>query len=371
MPTPDTGFAALSDDRLVAEVHRLAGGERCATAAFVRSLMELDARRLFLAQGCSSLFTYCTQVLHLAEGSAYNRIEAARAARRFPLILSALEDGSLTLTAARLLAPHLTPGNHGVVIGSARHKTKREIELLIAGLSPRPAAPTFIRKLAERRRGAEKATAAETAAAAPQGPSVRAAPMSRAVAAPLSLERYKVQLTISRETYDKLRRTQDLLRHTIPTGDPAEIFDHALTLLLDALERRRCAATASPRRSREATPGSRHIPAAVKREVCKRDGGQCAFVGSQGRCRERGFLEFHHVEPYAAGGAATVDNVQLRCKRHNAHEASLFFGNSSDPAIVKEARLTSPLVATQPCEKPVSDEPRSLSTHDLIDVDTG
>ena len=44
--------------------------------------MELDARRLYLREGCSSLFTYCTQVLHLAEGSAYNRIEAARAARR-------------------------------------------------------------------------------------------------------------------------------------------------------------------------------------------------------------------------------------------------------------------------------------------------
>jgi hypothetical protein len=30
---------------------------------------------------------YCTQVLHLAERAAYNRIEAARAARRFPPIM--------------------------------------------------------------------------------------------------------------------------------------------------------------------------------------------------------------------------------------------------------------------------------------------
>jgi hypothetical protein len=46
--------------------------------------MELDTRRLYLGEGCSSLFTYCTQVLHLSEHAAYNRIETARAARFSP-----------------------------------------------------------------------------------------------------------------------------------------------------------------------------------------------------------------------------------------------------------------------------------------------
>ena len=91
-------FADLSDDQLLDEVHRLAATERRATTALIQTLMELDARRLYLGAGCSSLFTYCTRVLHLAEGAAYNRIEAARAARRFPPIIEALADGSLTLT---------------------------------------------------------------------------------------------------------------------------------------------------------------------------------------------------------------------------------------------------------------------------------
>ena len=38
-------------------------------------------------------------------------------------------------------------------------------------------------------------------------------------------------------------------------------------------------------------------------------------------------LEFHHKEPYAAGGAATVENIELRCRAHNVYEARLFFGN--------------------------------------------
>jgi 5-methylcytosine-specific restriction endonuclease McrA len=154
---------------------------------------------------------------------------------------------------------------------------------------------------------------------------------------PLAPERYKVQLTISRETYEKLRALQALVRHAIPTGDPAEIFDRALTLLLQDVERRRCAATSSPRDPRRATEGSRHIPAAVKRAVWQRDEGRCAFVGTNGRCTERGFLEFHHVQPYAAGGAATVANLQIRCRSHNGYEASLFF-ESESPTCVREAR---------------------------------
>ena len=55
----------LSDDALLTVVKRLAHHEREATAQLIASLVELDSRRLYLGEGCSSLFTYCTQVLHL------------------------------------------------------------------------------------------------------------------------------------------------------------------------------------------------------------------------------------------------------------------------------------------------------------------
>ena len=71
-----------SNEELLAEVTRLAFRERQATAALIRCLMEVDARRLFLAEGYSSLFTFCTQALHLSEHAALGRIEVARAARK-------------------------------------------------------------------------------------------------------------------------------------------------------------------------------------------------------------------------------------------------------------------------------------------------
>lgn len=58
----------------------------------------------------------------------------------------------------------------------------------------------------------------------------------------------------------------------------------------------------------------------------KRDGGRCAFMGLHGRCSGRAFLEYHHIVPFGAGGTANVDNIQLRCRAHNAYEAQLSFG---------------------------------------------
>jgi hypothetical protein len=316
-------FADLSDEQLVAEVKRLAGSERRATAVLIRALMELDARRLYLGEGYSSMFTYCTQALHLAEGAAYNRIETARTARRFPMILDGLEEGSLTLTTVRLLAPHLTVENHESVLASARYKRKQDIEQIVASLNPKPAVPTMIRKLPIPPQREAKTNAPDLASpAAEELPAAEefALPPPRAIIAPLAPERFKVQLTISRDTREKLDRVQVLARHAIPNGDLTTIFDRALTLLLNELER------PSPRRPSEPSEGSRHIPAAVKREVWRRDDGRCAFVGRDGRCSERSFLEYHHVLPYAAGGGATTANIELRCRAHNAHEAVLFFG---------------------------------------------
>lgn len=333
----------LSDDELIAETKRLAAAERVATAALLRSLMEIDTRRLYLREGCSSLFTYCTQVLHLAEGAAYNRIEGARVARRFPVVLDSLADGLITLTTIRLLAPHLSHDNHRELIAAAEHKSKRDIELLIATIHPKPVAPTILRKVAgaavsvsEKHRPSVSVVppATQRAPAAPVlRPSLEAAKPTASRTGDLSVlsvDSYKLQVTISQSTHDQLRRAQDLLRHANPTGDLATLLDRAVTLLLADLERRRCAATSAPRAPAKEGGTGHHVPATVKREVWQRDQGRCAFIGTRGRCRETAFLEFHHVEPFAEGGLATIDNIQLRCKAHNLYEASLFFGDGAD-----------------------------------------
>jgi hypothetical protein len=342
-------FAHLSNREVIAEVNRLAGVEREATAQLVAALAELDARRLYLGEGCASLFTYCTTVLHLSEHAAYSRIEAARAGRKFPLILQLLFKGDITVTTVGLLGGLLTEENHRNVLAQASHRSKREVEALVARLRPRPDVPPSVRSLPVSRRPVSAALVAAPGAPIPvqsQPPraSAHAAPeatgpqgaIPRPTVAPLAPERYKVQFTVNQETHDKLRRVQDLLRHSVPNGDIALIFDRALTALLAKLEKTKFAATSRAMSRQPSAAGTRHIPAAVRRAVWKRDGGQCAFRGSRGRCQETGFLEFHHVRPFAAGGVASEENTELRCRAHNQYEAELFFGDS---LIVRESEV--------------------------------
>jgi hypothetical protein len=333
----------LSNEQLLLDVKALAGCEREATARLIASLAELDARRLYLGEGYSSLFTYCTRCLHLSEHAAYGRIEAARVARRLPAILDLLADGSVTLTTVCVLAPHLTPENHQQLLDAARHKSKRDVEQQVAALRPLPPVAPVIRKLPAPRPHCTPAQPGLSASDAPSKeagddtagtPFYPSGPIARpAIIASLAPERYKVQFTVTRETHDKLRRVQDLLRHSVANGDPAVIFDRALTVLLAELERKKFAQTARPRAGGNPKSGSRHVPAAVKREVWKRDDGRCAFIGTDGRCSERALLEFHHVIPFADGGATTSANLQLRCRAHNGYEAELFFG----PLLAREA----------------------------------
>jgi hypothetical protein len=376
-------LSGIGDADLLATTKRLAQHERAATAALVAALAELDARRLYLGEGCSSLFVYCTRVLCLSEHAAYHRIEAARAARRFPLILERLAAGSLTLTTVTLLAPHLTPANHQAVLDAAHHRSKRAVEQQVAALASRPDAPTSVRKLPQLRSAgmpppgaapskavspstpvnetmlssqahpalathsrcastaddapmtAAAATTKESAAAARDMHTSESAAFDtpvirttreRTVMTPLAPARYKLQMTLGADTVEKLRRAQDLLRHTIPDGDPAAILDRALTFLLADVARTKLAATKRPRiNHHEPHRRSRYVPAAVRRAVWMRDGGRCTFVGTEGQCGETGFLELHHLEPYALGGATTVKGMALRCRAHNAYEADREF----------------------------------------------
>jgi hypothetical protein len=360
----------LPDHDLLARIAALAAKERGATVELLAHLAALDSRpSLYASEGHGSLFTYCTHVLHFSEDAACNRIHAARACRRFPVILELLAAGALSLTSVRLLREHLTPENHEAVLERASGRSRREIEALVAELAPRPDARSFVRQLPP----PQTATSVPLTPALP--PPVAAAPSTngteprplnsllsppapparRPVVETTSPERYRVQFTVGKETHDKLRRLQALLRREIPDGDPGAIFDRAVTLLLAKVESKKMGTTPRPKRSRSIRPGtdrpgervveSRDIPRHVRRGATQRDGGQCAFIGADGhRCPERTFLEFHHIVPYARGGRATVDNISLRCRRHNPYEAEVAFGASVMKAARENGRRPSSLI---------------------------
>ncbi len=334
-------ISTMSDDELIGTTMKVAGDQRRVTVDLLALLAELDARRLYLGQGCSSLFAYCTQVLHFSEHEAYHRIETGRAARHFPVILGLVADGSITTTTVALLRPHLTPENHQALLAAARHKSKREVEQQIACLAPRPDPRSIVRRIAA---DSATVTASMADAAGPillsanAGPAREAKPPASVPIAsaprpkiqPLASDRYLLRVPLTAAGHANLRRAQDLLGHAEPNGGPTAVVERALALLVDHLERRKAAKVATPRVSMCRTSGrSRHIPASVRREVWARDAGRCAFAGPRGRCTETARLEFHHIVPFALGGPATAANIALRCRAHNGHESQQCLGQWS------------------------------------------
>jgi hypothetical protein len=320
--------SGLSDHDLLDRIAALAGKERETSAELVAHLAVLDARpSLYAALGHGSLFSYCTRVLRLSEDATCNRIDAARACRRFPVILDQLASGALSLTTVRMLRPHLTVENHEAVLEKASGRSRQDVLELIAELAPRPDVPSSVRRLPMAT--AAPPIAAATVASEPAHAILTPPPARRPIVEPTSPERYRVQFTVGKDTHDKLRRLQALLRREIPNGDPGVIFDRAIELLLEKVERAKIGAAAKPRPIRPGTDTSRsrHTPNESRRVAWRRDSGQCGFVAPDGqRCGERAFLEYHHLHAYALGGPPTPDNIALRCRRHNQYEAERVFG---------------------------------------------
>jgi len=71
--------------------------------------------------------------------------------------------------------------------------------------------------------------------------------MPRPVIAPLAPARFKLQITMSQRGHDNLRRLQDLMRHSIPNGDAAQVVERALEVLLKDVLRRKCGIVDRPR----------------------------------------------------------------------------------------------------------------------------
>jgi hypothetical protein len=153
---------------------------------------------------------------------------------------------------------------------------------------------------------------------------------SKTAVQPLAPARYKVQFTASAELQDKLERLQALMRSEVPDGDLAQIIERAVTEKLERLEAKRYAKTSAPRKGlaeSDASPTSRHIPAAVRRAVHERDGNRCRYVDVQGRqCSGTTHLEFHHLYPFGLGGDHSPKNIRLMCRAHNQYLAECDFG---------------------------------------------
>jgi len=355
----DFSLKHLSDARLLEDLARLADTDRLTNARLLAHIAEVQRRRLYLEHGCSSMYRYCVDRLHMSADVAYKRVRAARAVRRCPAILAAIADGRLHLSGVSLLATHLTRANARELVVAVERRSRREIEKLLADRFPRSAAVPAIGVSAapspapgtgngapakaearvvpatgdvmalsqEQAPGpVASASAPVTACAAMGSPRARISPVGPGVSELVAL--------LGDEACAQLEASRDLLAHAVPSGDLAEVLERAIALQYAQLLKRRCGATDRPRTSADADGAAprmgtnpRRIPNAVLRAVWERDCGRCSFTSADGhRCEERSRLEVDHVVPVARGGQPTVENLRLLCRAHNQHAAERTLG---------------------------------------------
>jgi hypothetical protein len=181
-------------------------------------------------------------------------------------------------------------------------------------------------------------------------------------------QQYHVQFSTVEEHVQLVERAKALMARQRPAVSLGELHLEAMRLLVASLEKRKFAtgAASKPRQrdtshqprqrdtnhhhqtrqrkadcatgrhdtdrapnapSASSPQRSRHIPAALRREVYERDAGRCSYVDVRGeRCCETRFLELHHLEPFARGGPHEASNLALRCAAHNRLAAEQDFG---------------------------------------------
>ena len=236
-----TKVGDLSNDELLDRLHAHVGRGNAWLVGLLAYLAELDARRLYAEQACTSTWDYCVRRLGMSEGEAQRRIAVARLVRSFPMAGGYLERGAIHLCALYEMHKHITPDNHEELLREAMGKTTKAVAAMIAARFPRADVHACIEPLAPQP-ALPIATREVLAPTAVPSPAVVPS-QTRPRVEPLSASRYRVALTISSETKAKLERVRDLMRHRNPTGDLEKIFEVSLDLLLTKLEKERLGRT--------------------------------------------------------------------------------------------------------------------------------
>ena len=127
----------LSNDELLARLRDHVGRGNVWLAGLLAYLGEVDARRLYAEQACSSMWDFCVRRLGMSESEAQRRIAVARVVRRFPLAGRYIERGAIHLCALYEMHKHLTDDNHEELLREASGKTTKAVAEMIAARFPR------------------------------------------------------------------------------------------------------------------------------------------------------------------------------------------------------------------------------------------
>lgn len=320
----ETRLQSLKDADLVTQVQSLFRREKRIGDAILLGLKEIKSRRLFAAMGYPSLFEFLVKHFSLSESATYQRLQALKLIEAVPEVQGDLFTGTLSLSNAALVQSFIQNQEKEVslnledkkeLIESVKGKTHREARQTLAKESPNTALPPSREKI-------------------------------------MTSTHSQLQITVDQETLERLQEVKELLSHTIPDGNLAEVLKYVLALTSQTLKKRKgrsepqgnkkgvdtsqnieafsfenredkeasSSATPCDTDKKKSCVRNRYIPQEIKRKVFTRAGGCCEYRSSDGkRCQSRFQLEIDHKTPWSQGGTHGVESLQILCKMHNLY----------------------------------------------------
>ena len=255
------------------------------------SLREIDQHKIYYELGYRSLMDYAISALGLTPDVAYNHCSVVKKSQTLPEVRKALSQGVVSVSAVRHMAPVLTQENQQEMLELASKLTQTELRREVAKRNPEMA------EVAEKARYVRE-------------------------------DRLALELRVSEELMQKLRRAQDLVSQSHRTlATLEETLEAMAEAFLDKKDPLRKAERSQeksklplpePRIIRRPAQGRSVISTAMKSQLLLRAQGQCSAKNPNGKpCLQNRWLHFHHIRPLREGGAHSLDNLTVLCAGHH------------------------------------------------------
>ncbi|WP_413557780.1 HNH endonuclease [Bdellovibrio sp. HCB209] len=327
-------LSLISDSELMSRLGKLVRTERKITHVILWHIVEVEERRLYATQGYDSMFSYLTKCLGYGEDSAYRRLSSARLLKKVPEVADKIETGAITLTqltqVQKCIKTDKKSGRETSaeqtlrVIEEIGHKTSMETQRILAVEFNQPIV---------------------------QHENIR-------IQRDLST---RLELTFTEEQMAVLSKARDLLSHSLPQGNWAELFVHLAQKqvrkiegaarsrrinydgeVVSVSEDNRPEAQCEPRDGNienqnevganrdSGLISTRHflakrkragIKISTRRKVMELARHKCEYSGDHTCCNSSFQLQIDHRLPISLGGTDSIENLRVLCRTHNLSEA--------------------------------------------------
>ncbi|MBK7891596.1 MAG: HNH endonuclease [Bdellovibrionales bacterium] len=269
-------------------LRRLVVKERTLLADIIALLKEIDRRQVYLELGYPSLFEYLVSGVGYSEGAAQRRIDAARLMADLPDLHERVMRGTIKLNQAAMI-----------------QKASREV----LRLQRREVSVAEKREILKRLEGQTHAESQKIVASFLSLPGRYET--RQATQADGSV---RIEVTLSREVYEKMIQAQEKLAHVLPTGDIGQFIEY----LVEKAVKQKALRKEMDDSLEVMTAANVAVTPTLREQVRRRD-KVCQYFDpvTQRKCGGRWALQIDHIHPLFLGGANDIGNLQWLCAKHN------------------------------------------------------